>query len=93
MTVIRKMLLAAVASKIVAQRTIIARARGIAIGIALLIASGVLGLLGLIGVIFSIFFAIAHVQGYAYPALITGAISVLIALVIGVEAKRLMGRR
>ena len=88
MNLFRTVFLATAASRIIAQRKIAERVRGIGIGIGLFMMSGVLGLLGLIGVIFSIFFALAHVHGFAYPALIAGGISLLVALVIGIEGKK-----
>lgn len=90
---IRKLFLAAIASNIIAQRKIAERVRGMGIGIGLSIVSGVLGLLGIIGGIFSIFFALAHVQGFIYPSLIAGGISLLFAILIGIEAKRFLRGR
>ena len=87
---IRNILVAAAASKIIAQRKIVERLRGIGIGIGLFVISGVLVLLGIIGGIFSIFFALAHVQGFIYPSLIAGGISLLVGIILGLEGKKLV---
>lgn len=90
MIAVRKIVLALAASRIIAQRQLARRARRIGVGIGLCIISGLLGLLGIVGGIFSIFFALAHVEGFIYPSLIAGGISLLIALLIGIEGKRLL---
>ncbi|HSX25059.1 MAG TPA: phage holin family protein [Candidatus Andersenbacteria bacterium] len=90
MMLFRKMVVAAAASQIIAQRKIGERLRAIGIAIGLFIISGVLGLVGIIGGIFSIFFALAHVQGFIWPALIAGGISILVAIIIGIEGKKLL---
>lgn len=93
MALVRKMVLLGVASKILAQRKIAERMRSIALGIGLLVMSGVLVLLGVIGGIFTIFFALAHVQNFVYPALMAGGISVLIGMLIGIEGMRVLRGR
>ncbi len=90
MMAIRNIVVAAAASKIIAQRKIVERLRGIGIGIGLFVLSGALVLLGIIGGIFSIFFALAHVQGFIYPSLIAGGISLLVGIVLGLEGKKLV---
>ncbi len=87
---VRKIVLALAASKILAQRQLAQRARRVGLGIGLCIISGLLGLLGIVGGIFSIFFALAHVEGFTYPALIAGGISFLVAILLGIEGKRLL---
>lgn len=87
---IRKIILALAASNIIAQRKIAERVRSVGFGIGLFIISGVLGSLGIIGGIFSIFFALAHVQGFIYPSLIAGAISLLFGILIGIEGKKFL---
>ncbi|OGY32345.1 MAG: hypothetical protein A3C02_04360 [Candidatus Andersenbacteria bacterium RIFCSPHIGHO2_02_FULL_45_11] len=90
MIAVRKIVLALAASKIIAQRQLAQRARNVGIGIGLCIIGGLLGLLGIVGGIFSIFFALANVQEFIYPSLIAGGISLLIALLIGIEGKRML---
>lgn len=87
---IQKIVLGFIASQIIAQRNIFWRLRTAGIGIGFLIMSGLLGFLGIIGGIFSVFFALADVSRFVYPSLIAGGVSLLIALLLGIEGKRLL---
>lgn len=92
MTLLRNILVAAMASHVLLKRTYAQRVRNIGAGVGLMMISGALGLLGIIGGIFSIFFALANVSQFVYPALIAGGISLLLAIVIGIEGKKILKR-
>lgn len=87
---IQKIILGFIASQILAQRNMLERLRTAGIGVGLLLISGLLGFLGIVGGVFSIFFALADVSRFVYPSLIAGGISLLIAIVLGIEGKRLL---
>lgn len=87
---IQKIVLGFIASQIIAQRNIFGRLRTVGIGVGFLIMSGLLGFFGILGGIFSIFFALADVSRFIYPSLIAGGVSLLVAILLAAEGKRLL---
>jgi len=90
MSVIKSVVMVVMASQTLLKRTAAERMRKVGMGIGLMMMSGVLALLGIIGGICSIFFALADISRFVYPFLIAGGISLLFAVIIGIEGRKLL---
>jgi tryptophan-rich sensory protein len=54
-----------------------------------LLVSGVIGAVGIIAVLLSLFFELAKMPAWTLPSLITGIVALLLAVLGGLESKRL----
>ncbi len=69
------------------------RIKKAAAGVGLMIASGFFFLLALVFGLMSMFFALADLNQFIAPSLITGGVIILVAILIAIQGKRIMYKK